>query len=97
MPSNSSTLLDNDAIDAMQVAVDVAPAVWEVMDTIVEDVQGTQKMNLLESLTGAKALTQRLKINIRAVKSADPTADRKRLRDDATGFAKVSNLAFHLH
>jgi hypothetical protein len=80
----------------MQVAVDVAPAVWDVMDTIVEDVQGTQKINLLESLACAKVLTQRLKTNIRAVKSADPTADRKRLRDDATAFAKVSNFVFPL-
>lgn len=90
---NSSTLLDNDAIDAMQVAVDVAPMVWEVMDTIVDEIQGT-KIDLPESLTNAKALTQRLTYNIRAVKEADPAADRKALRDDATVFAKVSRLVY---
>jgi len=68
--------------------VDVAPVVWEVMDTIVDEIQGT-KIDLSESMTNAKSLTQRLTYNIRAVKEGDPTADRRALRDDATSFAKT--------
>ena len=87
-PSSSSTLLDNDAIDAMKVAVDIAPSVWESMETLVDDVVSA-KFNIPEALIGAKALTERLGENIKAVRELDPTADRRALRDDATAFAKV--------
>jgi len=87
-PSNSSTLLDNDAIDAMKVAVDVAPSIWESMEALVGDIVSA-KFNVPEALISAKALTKRLSDNIKAVRESDPTADRKALRDDATVFAKV--------
>lgn len=87
-PSSSSTLLDNDAIDAMNVAVDIAPSIWESMEALVGDVVSA-KFSIPEALASAKALTQRLSDNIKAVREADPTADRKALRDDATAFAKV--------
>lgn len=87
-PSGSSTLLDNDAIDAMKVAVDIAPSVWESMEALVGDVVSV-KFNIPEALISAKALTKRLDDNIKAVREFDPTADRKALRDDATAFAKV--------
>jgi len=88
-PSNSSTLLDNDAIDAMKVAVDIAPSVWESMEALVGDVSSA-KFNISEALVSAKALTNRLGDNIKAVRESDPTADGRALRDDATAFAKVS-------
>ena len=87
-PSSSSTLLDNDAIDAMKVAVDIAPSIWESMEALVGDVVSA-KFNIPEALISAKALTKRLGDNIKAVRESDPTADRKALRDDATAFAKV--------
>ena len=87
-PSGSSTLLDNDAIDAMKVAVDIAPSVWESMEALVGDVVSA-KFNIPEALISAKVLTKRLGDNIKAVREFDPTADRKALRDDATAFAKV--------
>ncbi|KAF9644472.1 hypothetical protein BDM02DRAFT_3102873 [Thelephora ganbajun] len=87
-PSSSSTLLDNEAIDAMKVAVDIAPSIWESMETLVGDVVSA-KFNIPEALINAKALTGRLSDNIRAVRESDPTADRKALRDDATAFAKT--------
>ena len=87
-PSSSSTFLDNDAIDAMKVAVDIAPSVWESMEALVGDIVSA-KFNVPEALIGAKALTKRLSDNIKAVRELDPSADRKALRDDATVFAKV--------
>ena len=87
-PSSSSTLLDNDAIDAMKVAVDVAPSIWESMEALVSDIVSA-KFNIPEALIRAKGLTKRLSDNIQAVRESDPTADRKALRDDATAFAKV--------
>jgi len=87
-PSSSSTLLDNDAIDAMRVAVDIAPSIWESMEALVGDVVSA-KFNISEALINAKTLTKRLGENIKAVRELDPTADRKALRDDATAFAKV--------
>jgi hypothetical protein len=87
-PSSSSTLLDNDAIDAMKVAVDIGPSIWEAMEALVGDVVSV-KFNIPEALISAKVLTERLSNNIKAVRELDPTADRKALRDDATAFAKV--------
>ena len=87
-PSSSSTLLDNDAIDAMKVAVDIAPSIWESMEALVGDIVSA-KFSIPEALISAKTLTKRLGDNIKAVRELDPTADRKALRDDATAFAKV--------
>jgi len=58
------------------------------METLVGDVVSA-KFNIPEALVNAKALTNRLNDNIRAVRELDPTADRRALRDDATAFAKV--------
>ena len=88
LPSSSSTLLDNDAIDAMRVAVNIAPSIWESMEALIDDVVSA-KFNIPEALASAKTLTKRLGDNIKAVRELDPTADRKALRDDATAFAKV--------
>lgn len=86
--SSSSTLLDSEAVEAMKVAVDIAPSIWETMETLVGDVAPT-KFNISEALVSAKVLTKRLSKNIKAVQESDPIADRKALRDDATAFAKV--------
>ena len=88
LPPSSSTLLDNEAVEAMKEAVDIAPSIWESMETLVGDV-ASAKFNLPDALINAKALTGRLSDNIRAMRESDPAADRKALRDDATAFAKV--------
>lgn len=67
--------------------MDIAPSVWESMETLADDVSA--KFNISEALVNAKALTRRLSDNIKAVRESDPVADRKALRDDATAFAKV--------
>lgn len=71
----------------MKVAVDIAPSIWESMETLADDVSA--KFNISEALVNAKALTRRLSDNIKAVRESDPAADRKALRDDATAFAKA--------
>jgi hypothetical protein len=77
-------------LDAMTVAVDAAPAVWELMDGILVDVVDTNK-EVRASLEKAKDLTKRLGDNIRAVRQGDGAADRKGLRDDAHMFVKVTS------
>jgi hypothetical protein len=73
-PLSSSTLLDNDAIDAMKVAVDIAPSIWGSMEGLVRDIVSA-KFDVSEALINAKALTKRLNDNIKAVRESDPTAD----------------------
>lgn len=75
---SSRTLVDQEALDAMRVAVEAAPAVWSMMDEILVDNQD------METLAKAKVLTYRLSANLSA-----PAADRKALTDDARSFVKV--------
>ncbi|KII89252.1 hypothetical protein PLICRDRAFT_110138 [Plicaturopsis crispa FD-325 SS-3] len=88
LPPNSKTLVDKEALDAMKLAVEAAPAVWAMMDDILSD---TPDMNgdVQESLERAKTVTERLADNIRAVQQGDPAADRKTLREDAHVFVKT--------
>jgi hypothetical protein len=86
LPPNSKTLVDKEALDAMRVAVEAAPAVWEMMDDILSAVED---QNVEDTLAKAKAVTDRLRENIRAVQKGHPTADRKTLREDAHVFVKV--------
>jgi hypothetical protein len=84
-PLSSSTLLDNDAIDAMKVAVDIAPSIWGSMGGLIRDIVSA-KFDVSEALINVKALIKRLNDNIKAVRESDPTADTKALRD---AFVKV--------
>jgi len=71
--------------------VEAAPAVWEMMDEILNEVNETQdgKIDAHDSLAKAKMVTERLKENIRAVQRGHPGADRKALREDAHVFVKT--------
>ena len=86
---NSKSLVDKEALDAMKVAVEAAPAVWGMMTEILADVLQTN-VEVRESLELARVLTKRLGETILAVQQGDNTADRKSLRDDAHVFVKVS-------
>lgn len=89
--STSNTLVDREALEAMKVAVEAAPAIWEMMDEILLDAEEAQvKEGLVEALGKAKGVTERLKENIFLLESGDPAADRKGLREDAHVFVKVS-------
>jgi hypothetical protein len=93
LPLNSKSLVDKEALDAMKVAVEAAPAVWEMMSDILADVLETD-VEVRECLALARILTKRLGECILAVQQGDTAADRKGLRDDAHVFVKVNCLAF---
>ncbi|KAG2364959.1 RAM signaling pathway protein-domain-containing protein [Suillus spraguei] len=84
----SRTLVDKDALDAMEVAVEAAPAVWEMIKEIVDNLsEGVEEFR--NTLLKAKSITERLRININAMRCGDPGADRKGLREDAHVFVKI--------
>jgi len=84
----SRTLVDKDALDAMEVAVKAAPAVWEMLKEIVDNLsEGAEEFRI--SLLKAKSTTERLRTNINAMRCGDPGADRKGLREDAHVFVKI--------
>ncbi|KAG1819664.1 RAM signaling pathway protein-domain-containing protein [Suillus subaureus] len=84
----SRTLVDKDALDAMEVAVEAAPAVWEMLKEIVDNLsEGAEEFR--NTLLKAKTTTERLRTNINAMRCGDPGADRKRLREDAHVFVKI--------
>ena len=87
IPPNSKTLVDKEALDAMSVAVEAAPAVWEMMDEILSEADVNHDVE--DTLAKAKVVTDRLRENIRAVQKGHPAADRKTLREDAHVFVKV--------
>ena len=87
LPPSSKTLVDKEALDAMRVAVEAAPAVWEMMDEILSEADVNHDVE--DTLAKAKVVTDRLRENIRAVQKGHPTADRKTLREDAHVFVKV--------
>ncbi|KZT28456.1 hypothetical protein NEOLEDRAFT_1129232 [Neolentinus lepideus HHB14362 ss-1] len=88
IPTNSTTLVDKEALDAMNTAVGAAPIVWAMIDEILNDVQD-EREELQECLARAKAVTENLSQNIRLVLENDPAADRKTLREDAHVFVKT--------
>lgn len=96
IPPNSKTLVDKEALEAMRVAVEAAPAVWEMMDEILSEIDENReaKTNVEETLVNAKIITDRLRENIRAVQQGHPAADRKTLREDAHVFVKVTSANF---
>ncbi|EPQ58359.1 hypothetical protein GLOTRDRAFT_72712 [Gloeophyllum trabeum ATCC 11539] len=88
IPTNSTTLVDKEALDAMTTAVEAAPVVWEMIDEILND-SGDEREDLRETLAKAEAVTISLRDNIRLVQENDPVADRKTLREDAHVFVKT--------
>ena len=87
--SNTSTLVDKEALEAMKLAVQAAPSVWAMTDEMLED-HPDLKEELNDMLARAKDVTDKLRNDIRAVENGDATADRKTLRSDAHVFANVS-------
>ena len=87
LPSDLSTLVDKEAIEAMFKAVEAAPPVWSMMDTMLADVP-ERREEVRESLGKAQVLTDQLKEGILALQ-AGVQVDRKALREDAHLFVKV--------
>jgi hypothetical protein len=93
----SRTLVDNDALDSMEAAVDSAPAIWDLMQEMVETMSEPpgSSGDFHDSIDKAKIVTERLRVNIITVRAGDPTADRRALRDNAHLFVKVGRLCFN--
>lgn len=91
LPSTSKTQVDKEALRAVQEAVDVAPAVWDMMEDTLSDILAA-KADVRESLDRACAVTRRLSEVIHAMQEGDSTADKKAaLREDAHVFLKVTS------
>jgi hypothetical protein len=89
----SRTLVDKDALDAMEIAVEAAPAVWEMLKGIVDNLsEGAD--DIRNTLLKARSTTERLRSNISTMRCGDPGADRKGLREDAHVFVKVIHYPF---
>jgi len=84
------SLVDNEAINAMSKAVEAAPAVWAMMDSILADLPENRE-DIKETLVKAQNVTQQLKTDISLLQDGT-NVERKSLRNDAYLFVKVSFL-----
>jgi len=82
------SLVDKEAIDAMSKAVEAAPPVWAMMDSILADLPENQE-DIKETLVKAQNVTQQLKADISLLQDG-MNVERKSLRNDAYLFVKVS-------
>ncbi|KAJ6608619.1 RAM signaling pathway protein-domain-containing protein [Mycena sp. CBHHK59/15] len=89
LPSSSKTQVDKEALQAVQAAVEVAPAVWDMMEQTLGDVLES-KPDVRESLDRARTVTRRLADITRTMQEGgELAADRKVLREDAHVFLKT--------
>ncbi|KAJ7261291.1 RAM signaling pathway protein-domain-containing protein [Mycena haematopus] len=87
LPSSSKTLVDKEALQAIQDAVEVAPTVWDMMEQTLGDALDAE---VRESLDRARAVTRRLADMTRSMQEGgDGTLDRKMLREDSNLFLKT--------
>jgi hypothetical protein len=82
------SLVDKEAIDAMSKAVEAAPPVWAMMDSILADLPENRE-DIKETLVKAQSVTQQLKTDISLLQDG-MNVERKSLRNDAYLFVKVS-------
>jgi hypothetical protein len=82
------SLVDKEAIDAMNKAVEAAPPVWAMMDSILADLPENRE-DVKETLVKAQSVTQQLKTDISLLQDG-MNVERKSLRNDAYLFVKVS-------
>ena len=81
-------VVDKQAIDAMSKAVEAAPPVWAMMDSILADLPDGQE-DIQETLLKAQSVTQQLKTDISLLQDGT-NVERKSFRNDAHLFVKVS-------
>jgi hypothetical protein len=80
-------LVDKEAIDAMNKAVEAAPPVWAMMDSILADIPENRE-DIKETLVKAQNVTQQLKTDILLLQDG-MYVKRKSLRNDAYLFVKL--------
>ncbi|KAF8503481.1 RAM signaling pathway protein-domain-containing protein [Russula emetica] len=81
------SLVDNEAINAMSKAVEAAPPVWAMMDSILADLPENRE-DIKETLVKAQNVTQLLKTDISLLQDGT-NVERKSLRNDAYLFVKL--------
>ena len=84
----TTRLVDDKAIDAMSKAVEAAPPVWAMMDSILADLPENRD-DIKETLIRAQNVTQQLKTDILLLQDG-ANVERKSIRNDAYLFIKVS-------
>lgn len=95
IPSTLDSLVDKEAIDAMNKAVEAAPPVWTMMDNIIADIPDKRE-EIKEMLVSAQKVTRQLKSDISLLRDGT-YVDRKSLRSDAHLFVKVSLTVLDTH
>lgn len=95
IPTTLHSLVDKKAIDAMSQAVEAAPPVWAMMDSILADLP-EKRGDTQETLAKAQNVTQQLKTDISLLQDG-MNVDRKSLRNDAHLFVKVSFSRCPMH
>ncbi|KAF5387103.1 hypothetical protein D9615_001618 [Tricholomella constricta] len=88
LPSNSKSQVDKEALQAVQAAVEVAPAVWDMIADLFDDTLNS-KPSVWDTIEKARVVTTRLSETLRAMHDAEAFTDRKDLRDDAHAFLKI--------
>jgi len=89
LPSNSRIQVDKEALHAIKEAVDLAPAVWNMIEDSLEDILSA-KADFREGLNKARAVTKRLADMVVSMQEGDSPSDGKLLREDARLFLKVN-------
>lgn len=87
IPTTLDSLVDKEAIDAMSKAVEAAPPVWTMMDSIIADVS-EKREDIKDMLVRAQKVTHQLKSDISLLRDGT-YVDRKSLRNDAHLFVKL--------
>ncbi|KAJ7632148.1 RAM signaling pathway protein-domain-containing protein [Roridomyces roridus] len=86
LPASSKTQVDKEALQAIQLAVEVAPTVWDMIEQTLGE---TLDEEVRESLDRARVVTRRLADMTRAMQEGGDSLDRKMLREDSNLFLKT--------
>ncbi|KAI0306496.1 RAM signaling pathway protein-domain-containing protein [Multifurca ochricompacta] len=87
IPTTLDSLVDKEAIDAMSKAVEAAPPVWTMMDSILVDIPENRE-DIKETLVKAQNVTKQLKTDISSLQDGT-YVDRTSVRNDARLFVKL--------
>ncbi|KAF8078065.1 RAM signaling pathway protein-domain-containing protein [Lyophyllum atratum] len=88
LPSNSKSQVDREALQAVQAAVEVAPAVWDMIKELFGDTLDS-KPSVRDTIEKARVVTARLSKTLQALHDPEASIDRKDLREDAHMFLKM--------
>lgn len=89
VPSNNmNVIVDKEAVDAMTKAIEAAPPVWNMLNSILVDVSDRRE-EVRETLGRAQAITQRLKEGLSGIQTVATEQARKSVHNDARTFVKV--------